>query len=536
MLMLKFSEFNKTGDIALDVYNALEYCKSHNEDGLIFDNKTTYDVYKEKSAEAFVSVSNHRGPRIGRVLFLLDGFKDFVLDGGGCHFVFNDIMFPIIARNSENLKIQNFESSSAVTMNFQAEVTESGSDWFNFKPITSLDVYTVEDRLYVQNKSEDQTPLFFFVERDKNTKQLVANAGDCFFGFPEHHISFKKLSGGQFSARNVKRKIPVGNTLVFSSRNRAVANIFIDKCVNTEINNVTLYSGMGMGVIAQNSDTITIDRFSTCLSGDRAYSINCDATHFVHCKGEIVVRNSLFEGQLDDALNIHSVYMQIVDKTEKSLLLKYMHPQAIGLDIINAGGEIEISDASTLIPYKTFSIKSVKKINSEYTEVFVDDSVNDVVVGDVANEISYTAKLLFEKNIVQKNRARGLLLGSAGKTIIRNNLFKTSGSAIKLESDGKMWFESGGTRDILISENTFYNCCYCSGWGTEVIETQEREKTEKNKFFHGKIEISDNTFENCPVSPAAINNVKELIFKNNKFINCESNEIKTMHCKRVEKS
>ncbi len=532
--MVNYKQFEKTKDVAFNILNALEYCKKTGEDGLVFE-KGVYHVKSEKASETFFSVSNHSDPGLKRICFLLENFENFILDGGESEFIFDDILFPVAISKSKNVTVKNFTFSSLNTLNAQAEVVASGDNWFEMRMETNLPYYVYGADLYVGDRQGVHEKLCIFDEVDKKTGWLVPHAADTFFDKPDSKIDFSETGKGTIRAegKGVDRKIQPGNKLVFMSRTRCVSNIFINQSENTTISNVTLYSGIGMGIIAQNSDTISVDHFSTRTRNGRYYSINADGTHFVHCKGKISIRDCYFEGQLDDALNVHSIYLKIVDKTERSLILKFMHPEARGIQIVDKDAILQISNAETLIPYHQFTVQEVRKINLDYMEVVLDGTTETVKVGDVADEISWKPEVCFENCIVRNNRARGMLLASAGKTVIRNNLFQTPGSAIKFESDGKYWYESGGTKDVLITGNTFDHCKYAL-WGTAVIEMQPRERTEVDKYFHGKVEISGNEFKNCDSLLASLNNTEHVIFQNNQMTNCTGDMIKTDHCKETE--
>ena len=40
-------------------------------------------------------------------------------------------------------------------------------------------------------------------------------------------------------------------------------------------------------------------------------STQADATHFSSCRGKIDSRNGLYEGMMDDAINVHGTYLKI---------------------------------------------------------------------------------------------------------------------------------------------------------------------------------------------------------------------------------
>jgi hypothetical protein len=66
-------------------------------------------------------------------------------------------------------------------------------------------------------------------------------------------------------------------------------------------------------------------------------------------------------------------------------------------------------------------------------------------------------------------RARGVLVTTPKRTVIANNRFASSGSAILISGDAHQWYESGPVRDVYIVDNTFEAAClqsmyqFCEG-------------------------------------------------------------------------
>ncbi len=535
--VIKYSQFAKTDDVAYNIIKALEYCKENGEDGLIFD-KNTYSAFNDKASQGIFSMSNHTDPGLKRACFLLQGFKNFTLDGNGSTFIMENVMSPIIISDCENVKVKGFSFLCKQTYNGQVKVIRSGDGWIDVVPEFG-EFYVYGGDLFSGKKEGSYNPgdeeceyvkLRYFEESNPD-HILKEGVGDYFFCSKEYAIDFSDNSDGSIKMTNLKRNIDVGQHLVFASMPRCCASIFINESKDTFVEDITLYSGIGMGVIAQNSENIDICSLSTRLSEGRSFSINADGTHFVHCKGLINVHDCFFEGQLDDALNVHSLYLKIADKIDNKLLLKYMHFEAKGIDVFREGGILQTSDPETLLPNGEYRIKSVKNINLDYVEVELEGDLSQIKVGDIADEISWAPDIVFENNIVQNNRARGMLLASRGKIVVRNNLFKTPGTAIKFESDGKYWFESGGTNDVLICNNKFDHCL--TSWGKGIIEIQPRERTEENRYYHNKIEVRDNTFNNCVGIVCAMNNVETFVFKNNEVKNHIGEMFEIEHCKET---
>lgn len=81
-------------------------------------------------------------------------------------------------------------------------------------------------------------------------------------------------------------------------------------CADVSFENVTICAGAGMGVIAHGCSDLTFDSLRVIPSAGRLMSVNCDATHFIGCSGEIVFRDCEFEAMGDDAANVHGFYLR----------------------------------------------------------------------------------------------------------------------------------------------------------------------------------------------------------------------------------
>ena len=49
------------------------------------------------------SIASNNDSGLKRVVFLLDGFTDFEIDGGGSHFIFHGFLNPFVIENSERI-------------------------------------------------------------------------------------------------------------------------------------------------------------------------------------------------------------------------------------------------------------------------------------------------------------------------------------------------------------------------------------------------------------------------------------------------
>lgn len=513
--MIKYSAFNTTDDHSYNVYNAILYCIMNNENGIIFD-KGRYDFYADRASEDVLHVSNHDIYGIVRIAFLIKGIKNFTVDGGGSEFVFHDALIPFAIVNSENITLKNFSIDYDETMTLDLKVYNIGKEYFD-AAVCNDDGYCISDSMLYCCDSAGNKDIFHYlgIRAMEGSKSFIPESKDIFRIFkPE--IRFEDLGNKKIRAYNTGLSVKEGMHLIARGKNRYACNIISAESKDVSLVSITMYHSYAMGVLAQKTENVTIDDMTVKAKEDSLYSLNCDATHFVHCKGSVKVTNSSFSEQQDDALNIHGIFTKITDKTEKYILVKYMHKSAKGINIYEKGSVISVLNPKTLISRNTYRIQAAEVINMNYTKIYIEGGTDNILIGDVVEDLSWSCDLLFENNKVINNRARGILVAAKGRVEIKNNYFSTPGVAILFESDGQMWFESGGTTDVRISKNRFENCCYTKGnWGSHTIEFKPREECDDEEYYHRYIEISDNSFKRNSNRLIYADNIKKLVIKNN---------------------
>lgn len=532
---MNYSKFNTTPDHAYNIRRALEYCAANGETLLEFDNGV-YDIYPDTAFEGVYCTSNHGVNGLKRTAFLLKGMKNFTIDANGSEFVMNGTINPIIIDRCENIKIKNLSLSSTETRTMDGEVVEVFDDDSCILKITPPQpILTTNDpcgKPCFIDKENDTFVYRSFIETDANCVKLRNDVGDNWLR-PNWTAQILNKENNVYTVlfKTPGYKPLLGNWLVFNGRIRFAANILINRSSNISIENYNAYSGTGMGVIAQKSENISIDHMKTECKPGKHFSLNADATHFVNCKGKISITNSKFSGQLDDALNVHGIYTRITKVDSNKIFVKYMHYEATGIDIYDIGDKVNIVTADSLLPKGTYEVKDIEILNSSTTILTLDRPV-DAEVGDDCENITWNPEVEFSNNHVSFNRARGMLLASSKKTIIRNNYFNTSGGSILFESDGNYWFEAGSTKDVLICNNTFDDCRY-GKWAKAVIDVLPRKRAEEGRYFHGRIEIADNLFKDCHAAPIALDNVETVSVHGNKVENTPGTSDFT-RCKNVE--
>ncbi|MEI6644995.1 MAG: right-handed parallel beta-helix repeat-containing protein [bacterium] len=510
---------------------ALEQCKASKADTLAF-GPGRYDFFPERAVEEYGFVSNN-DEGLKRIAFLLAGFDTLQIDGRGATFVFHGFMSPFVLDHSRNITLKNFSMDFARTFHSEGVIKAVGtnsvdlefSEAFPFDIRNNILVFTdgKKDRGPQTTVKSDETlyPYGGMLEFDPRLRETAYMARD--------YAAREGVTAERLGPRQARVNIPrftgtPGNVLVFGAAFRSCPGVTISDSTGVKLECVDIFHCGGMGVIAQRSRDIELRRVrvTPAPGSGRVVSITADATHFANCAGKIVMEDCLFENQKDDATNIHGIYAQVVVQTAPDAIeVRLVHPQQAGFDFIVPGGRLELVHGPSVETYGQAVVKSVRRINKEYTAVVLEAPLpTELKVGDAVASLDWnTAEVLIKGCTIRGNRARGILLGSRGKIVVEDNLFHAPGAAILFEGDARFWFEQAGVRDVVIRHNTFDNCNF-GVWSKACIEVGSgiAKECRATSRYNRNIRIEDNlfkVFENSTL--LGLYSVDGVVFKGNQL-------------------
>ena len=503
-------------DATYAVRLAMEHCKKIKATKLIFP-KGRYEFYPDKALEKYFFISNN-DEGLKRIVFPVFDFTNFEIDGQGSSFIFHGFTCPFIIESSKNIAIKNLSINYARTFHQEGNIVAVG-DW-GFDVTFPVEYpYKIENGIIQFYGDGSHYPYSNLLEFDPRKKETAFMARDYWVS---RGLQSEQLDNNVVRIFRKDVKATVGNVMVFGSANRLVPAITITDSRSVAVTAVTLYHSGGMGVIGQRSADITLDGVivTTPPGSNRVVSITADATHFVNCSGKIIMRNCLFENQKDDATNIHGIYAvisKIISPTQLEVQLK--HGQQTGFDFLTEGKKIELVKSAALVVLSENTVKSSERLNKEYTIITLQKPIPaELKVNDVVGTASDKVEVHISYCRFQSNRARGLLIGSRGKTVIEHNYFHVPGAAILFEGDGSYWFEQSGVNDCTIRNNIFDNCNF-GVWGNAVIQVgagikkEEREGSRYNK----NILVENNTFRVFDPRIVNLYSVDKFTFRKNKI-------------------
>ncbi len=447
------------------------------------------------AVEKYRFISNN-DESLKRIAFLLSEMHDFTIDGNGTELLFTGFVSPFEIEECSNITVCNLKVDYTRTFNSEGVIVGRGDGWLDIRFPDDY-IYSVQDGVLRFRDGEGTVyPYSNLLEFDAERREPAFHANDFWLWNP---IAAEQRPDGIVRIKRRDLTGTVGNVLVFGAAARYNPCFTLSDSRGITIRDVDIYHCGGMGVIAQRSRDIELERVrvTPAPGKNRMISITADATHFVNCGGYIRMIDCLFENQKDDATNIHGLYMPIerIEAADR-LLLRWRNSGQYGVDFLREGMNVELVDNDSLEMYARRTVKSVRRINKQYTEVTFTEALPEGVAARhlVAADDEYP-DVLIKGCTIRNNRARGLLLGSRGRMVIEDNYFHSAGAAILFEGDGNYWYEQSGVRDVVIRGNVFENGNYgCFGWGRACIAVGSGIPNRAASRYHRGIVVEKNTF------------------------------------------
>ena len=478
------------------------------------------NIRPDMAYEKYQYISNNDGS-MKRIAFMLKDVRNLTIEGNGTLLRFAGYISPFDLESCDNVRIENLSIDYVRPFVSEGTVTAVGDGWYDMTFAAHYNPVVYGGNLHFRDGDGNEYPFNNLLEFDTRRREVA------------YHVHDRWMSGGTCEAERLPDgtfrlhdkafdTATVGNTIIFGAQSRLHPAFTLWECDGFTLADVDIYCCCGMGVIAQCSRDIELDRVKVVPApgSDRMISISADATHFINCKGYIRMIDCDFLNQKDDATNIHGWYMAVEKRLgDNRLLLGWRHSQQRGIDFIRPGMTLELVDNQTLESYARLKVAHARMLNADYAEVtFAEPLPERVAAGHVAAEDDGYPDVLISGCRIGNNRARGLLLGSRGRIVVEKCTFHTPGSAILFEGDGNYWFEQSGVRDVVIRDNVFDNCMYGSStWGRACIAVGTGIPKGADSRYHRNITVENNTFRGFDSRIVNVYCTDGFTFRNNRI-------------------
>lgn len=466
-------------------------------------------------------ISNHDHHQTRKVAWMLDGLKNVKVRGEDTHLQFHGTLIPMVVRGCEGIELEGFTIDYPRPTMTQIEIKEVDKD--SGKVLVDL----LEETHYeVRNQQ-----LFILTETD-----TVAVPWTLPFG-KDGHMKWNR-SDPLFNPEKIEEVAPhrllltgwneidylkEGDIYVLRSPNRPTPGMVISNSTSIWIENVTIHFADGMGLLAQSSTDIYLKDFSVARGegSKRRFTTVADATHFSGCRGGVVSVGGVYENMADDAINVHGTYLQVDSIVGgKELYASFAHYQTYGIPWYEEGDTLGLVSRSTLMSLSTFVPSRVEVLSPKRIRVILPEPIDEIGALVALENVSAYPSVLFSRNVIRNNRARGALFTTRRSVKCEGNCFDhTHGSAILLTGDANGWFESGPCEEVLIAGNHFLNALTSRYQFTEGIISiaPQIAETPKDAYYHGRVRIENNRFDNYDVPLIFAHSVRCLIIRDNEY-------------------
>ena len=438
------------------------------------------------------------------------GIRNLVIDGAGAEFVAHGRLSLLMAEACCGLTLRNFSLDWQRPYITQATIVGIGSDYLDLTIDRKRYPYRFEKgriRFVGESWVRDVDPEGYSSAYDPRsgailygTRDHPLSARNAIFRGPAREIAPDTV---RFTGK-VDRLLPPGTQLALYHGRYLATAITVVKCRDTRFEKIDLRHSPGMGIYGLRCENILLKEVCTTVNRaeGRRFSCVADAFHFTNCRGLIELDGCDCDGQGDDALNVHGVYVRVVGVSKDRRRIELRGDRFPARRVFEAGDEIWPISRETVARGTRNRIEHIEaKSGGRIVAVLEHPLGEEFGTGDYVENASWYADVRIHGcRFGRANRARGILLTSPGRVEVVGNRFTTAGTAILIEGDINYWFESGAIRDLEIRDNLFENCGTSAsnnggnGWGEAVISITPsfRPSDAGSPAYHRNIRIRNN--------------------------------------------
>ena len=454
-ISISVSDFGAIPDDSVNdrtaISEALDYCKNNEVRKLIFPP----GQYILEHPEAVALMNNVMDMKLGenpeKIIFSpyykyikgldITGHQYLELSGNGVVLTCIGWMEPISIENSRNITVTGFTIDYLRQPHSEGKIIRLTDNYF--------DVEFPEEYPVTNNMAMPRI-MFFDVKKDRLESESIY--------FPEKNELI------QPQTMRIWSKIPasyLNDVALINHSFHFRPAVLIHECKDVNVIDVTIHSQPGMGIVGHRSHNILMSGLRVVPRPGRRQSTNTDATHFSSCTGYIHFKNCMFEGQGDDATNVHNYYYTITKKLENKLITRVNAPSGTHAQVLDFP---DIGDTLELV-YKS-SLKPVTKVTVADVDTFPDKwethiELNEEIALDLERyyliNISRLPSLHLEGCMILSHLARGILIKTRNVIIENNTIMETTGTGIQIGAEG-YWHEGPGSENVLIRNNRIIRC------------------------------------------------------------------------------
>ena len=426
-----------------------------------------YDIYPDQAEERELYISNTVGTnqtyKDKKIGILIEDMDNVTVEGNDSLFMFHGKMTTFASIDSENVTFQNFEVDFQVpTVIDMTAVKKEGNEVTYYIPecynyqvngnsikwMSDKSPYT-DETYWTTTNSMKYTQIF-------DTKNGMTWRGGSPFAniskiedLENHHVKITYTNADS---------IQEGYCFQMRNTDRDHAGTFFWQSKDVTLNDLDIRFIHGFGMVGQFSENITMKDvdFETDKASGRTTAGYADFIQMSGCKGLIDISDCTFSNPHDDPINVHGTFLQVIgisdDRTE--VTVQYKHNETAGFPNYYVGDQVEFSTLGNMVPVSENGDVAVREV------VKVDGPDGKGGKGSL-NDLT-KIKLTFDKAIpegVQVNQHAVENITYTPNVKIHDNIFKeTPTRGVLCTTRGKVeitdnMFDNMGMAAIYISND-----------------------------------------------------------------------------------
>ena len=449
---------------------------------------------------------------------LLENKRNVTLDFNGATLMLHGKQQPFVMERCDGVTIRNVTIVHDRASFTEATVMARGDGYIDVKlnphhPCRVEDGKLIPTSEYWENLELDRINMFmqcFDAETHDGIGAPLCMIGrtihrDPSFPFTVHQYVAEDLNDGVIRLHGpVHDCFKIGCIIAIGHERRNYSTFFIYESRNIRLENVRVINGPGMGVLPIHTNNIYLDkvRFMYDHESQGIITNQADAVHAFACSGDFHFTDCVFEGMIDDAINIHSQFYLLEAMNGRHITLKHTElGETTANTIFAAGDRIAIHRDKTTDIEAEYEIIEKTIIDDEFIDLLLDRPVAAHIVGSLVENLTAQADITM-RNCIFRNSNSHLRFQSAGRILIENCEI---GLPVLLTGDGAFWFESSGVRDMTIRDTSFTTP------KASIRITPQIFPTEREPYYHKNITVTHCRFKtDCPIQGSLADNIRFL--------------------------
>ena len=500
-----------TERVAIDVNNTVlvqtRIAALPPEGGTLRFEKGEYHFYEDAAKTMWLEPSNNQSGE-KHVVFPLVGRRNVTIDGCGSTFVFHGRTFPFAATNCTGLAFRNFTVTTRYPSCAGFVVKEKDADGFTLRfddgvcPYRveqgnisfSLDGYEISTRKgRLSLHSLDRSAIHYLM-----TPEAPGNKGmfpSTFVGARAEDIGNSEVRFTYYGDKHPKcvtLPYAVGEKVVVSLEEGRYRDVFFfEDCDGVAVENVAIRRFGGMGIVGQRSGNVNVAGLSVHPHEGERVTLTADVIQFINCYGNILITGCEGGLSLDDWINIHGNYLNIVSAEGRCLRVQTQHSSQQGFFPYRPGDVIECVTPRERKVLATARVCAVERdvADPSVCKLTVDADLSETpLVGQLVENATLNPDVTIKGNCFSD--FPHLRLSGRGKYVVESNRFERCSAAVLGMDLAGYWSESGRIEDMTIKNNVVVN-----GGGFHFgLTGWEGSKSDVPKV-HGRIILEGNVFD-----------------------------------------